>query len=155
MFGEALDVRLLFEEGGVEVPVPGEGRIEELEAPVGPEEGNALVEIVEGLALHADELVVAALQLDLARGILVEIGDAAEGMLFADHMDGAAIRQVPPVFAGFERGIGGELLGAPVAIVGLFGNAALVAQAVEDLAVGGMSLEPGGIQRPELPHRPR
>ena len=43
-----------------------EGRIEELEAPVGPEEGDALVEIVEGLALHADQLVVAALQLDLA-----------------------------------------------------------------------------------------
>ena len=72
--------------------------------------------------------------------VFVEIGDAAEGMLFADDMERAAIGQVPLVLAHFERGVGGELLGFPVAVIGLFRNAALVAQAVEDLAVGGMRL---------------
>ena len=67
MFGEALDVRLLVEEGGVEVPEAlAKAGLNSLQPAVGAEQRNALVEIVEGFALHVEQFVVAALELVFA-----------------------------------------------------------------------------------------
>ena len=150
MLGQLLDMGLGFEHLGVELPELREGRVVELEAAVRAQERDALLEIVQRLALHADQLVVAAFKRQLVGDVLIEIGDAAEGVLLADHVQRAAIGQVPPVLARLDRGIGGELLGAPFAVIGLLRDAALVAQPVEDLGIGRVAVEPVGIERPEL-----
>ena len=149
-FDDVIDMRLAVEEFGIERPEAREGRIVELEAPVGSEQRDALAQIVERLALHADHFIVAALELDFLGGILIEIGDAAERMLLADDMQRAAVRQIPPGFARLERRIGLQLPGLPVAVIGLFGQPPQLAQAVEDLAVGGPGRQPVGIERPQF-----
>ena len=126
-----------------------QGRVEELEAPVGGEHGDAFLEAVERLALHVDQRIVAALQREALGGVVVEIGEAAVGALRRDHVDGAAVEQVPPVLV-FRAGlVAGQDLGLPVAVVHHLGQPRQLAQAVEQLAVGRLGGEPVGVELPQ------
>ena len=149
MLGQFLDVGLGLERIGIELPELGEGRVVELEAAVGAQQRDAFLEVVQRLALYADQLVVAAFERQLVGHVLIEIGDAAEGVLLAHDVQRAAVGQVPPVLARLDRGIGGELLGAPLAVVCLLRDAALVPEPVKDFGIGRVTVEPIGIERPE------
>ena len=124
-------------------------RVEELQAPVGGEHGDALLQAVEGLALHVDEGIVAALEREALGGVVVEIGEPAVGALRRDHMDGAAVEQVPPVLVLGAGLVAGQDLGLPVAVVHHLRQARQLAQAVEQLAVGRLGGEPVGVELPQ------
>ncbi len=71
------DVRVAREEFVAERPDVGERRIVETDAAVGTEHGDALGEMVEGLALDADQRVVAAFEIEALGDVLVHPGGAA------------------------------------------------------------------------------
>ena len=104
--------------------------------------------MIEGLALHADQLVIAALQGEKRGGVLVKVNHAAEGVGLADHPQRAPVGQIPPILARIESGVDPEPTGFPVAIIGVLGQAALLAQTVENLAVAGTGGKKARIQRP-------
>ncbi len=134
---------------GRELPELGESRVGELEAPVRTEHGNALTQRIQRLALGARERVEARFQGEALGLVVEEIGDAALRIGAGDDMDGAPIRQIPPILAGARRGIGGVHLGLPGAIVAELGQTTLSAQAIEDLAIARARVEEARIERPE------
>ncbi len=83
-----------------------EGGVVELEAPVRAEQRHRLGKVVERFALRVEQLVVAALELVFLGKVLVEIGDAAERMLLADHMQRAPVGEIPIGLARFDCRVG-------------------------------------------------
>ena len=68
---DLVDMRLLVEEGFLQPPEIGKGRIVQAQAPIGADQRHAFMEIVKRFALHAGDLVEGALQLDFIGGVLV------------------------------------------------------------------------------------
>ena len=146
---QGIDVGLVGELAGIEPPHVGEGRVEQLEAPVGAEDRHGLLQGVQGLALDADHGVEPGLEVVPLRDIVEEVDDAALEVGVGHDAQGTAVRQVPDGFAGLDRLVAGHQAGLPGAVVGLLGQAALGAQPVEDLAVRRPRLEEGGIEAPK------
>src|SRR3546814_8671104 len=73
-------MRLAAQEVRIEPPDSAKAGIEQLHAAIGAKNGNALVEVVDGLALHLGQGVVAALQRQAVGDVLVGQQAAAEGM---------------------------------------------------------------------------
>ena len=97
-----LDMRLLgraVERFRLEPPQAREGRIVQVEPPVAAEHRDALGERFERLALHADQRLVAAHQLEPLGHVVEQIGDAALGVGRGDDAHGAAVGQIPLVLA--------------------------------------------------------
>ena len=147
---DLVDVRTLAQRAARQAPDLREGRVEELQAPVGGEHGDAFLQAVERLALHVDQGIVAALEREALGGIVVEIGEPAVGPLRRDHVDGAAVEQVPPVLVLRAGLVAGQDLGLPVAVVADLGQARQLAQPVEHLAVGRLGGQPVGVEQPQL-----
>ena len=83
------------------------------QAPVACEHRNALGQIVEGLALHADHFLEAPVEVEPLGDVMEQIGDAAVRIGRGDDAHGAAVRQVPHIFLGLDRAVGFEQLGLP------------------------------------------
>ena len=147
---DLVDVRLVLQHAAAEFPDALEGLVEELEAAVRAEHRDAFREMVERLALYADQLIVAAFERKALGLVLIKIGDAAVGALLGHDMHRAAIGNVPP-FLGLRAGlVAGEHFRLPLAVVHDLGDAAALAQAIEQLAVHGALTEPIRIELPEL-----
>ena len=72
-----LDMRPLRQRLGRELPHPLEGRIVQADAAVRCEHRDRLRKVIERLALHLDQRVVAAVQLQALGDVVEQIGDAA------------------------------------------------------------------------------
>ena len=83
-----------------------EGRIVQPQPAVAGEHRDRFGEIVERLALHADQRVVAALQVEPLGDVVEQIGHAAFGIGRGDDAQRAAVRQMPEMLLGFGRAIG-------------------------------------------------
>ena len=70
-------MRALGERLGVELPHVDERRIVQPQPPVGAEHRDRFDEIVERLALHADQRVVAPHQIEPFGDVVEQVGDAA------------------------------------------------------------------------------
>ena len=80
---------------GVSRHMPREGRIVQVEPPVAAEHRDALGERFERFALHADQRLVAAHQLEPLGHVVEQIGDAAFRVGRGDDAQRAAVGQVP------------------------------------------------------------
>ena len=138
---QLVDVGPLVELLRRQLPDAGEGGVEEAQAAVRAEHRDAFLEIVERLALHARHGVEAGLEIDALGDVLEQIGDAAGRVRRGDDAQRPPARQMPPVLGRLERAIGLVELLLPGAEVGLLGQPALHAQAVEDLAVERLLVE--------------
>ncbi len=108
------------------------GGIGKLQAAVAAEHGHRLVEIVERLALHLDHRVVGPLERELVGDLLVDEGEAAEGMGRDDQAERAVVRQVQQLLLRLDqRGEHTELLALEGAEIGVFGDAPALAQPLQ------------------------
>ena len=111
---DRVDMRLVVERHPASAPHLGEGRVVQPQAAVGAEHRDALGESVERLALHADQRLSPALEIDPLGDVLVDVGDAALRIRVGDDAERAPVGQVPPVLARLERRlVGGEQLRPP------------------------------------------
>ena len=149
---DLVDMRILLEEVGGQLPQERQPRIAEREPAVGAEHRHRLVECVESGALHIKERAVLALQGELLGDVLEDVDDAALGAgRSRNDLDGAAIGQVPGLaLARPAELVAGEMLGAPGVIVGLGGQLALGPELVEDGALVHARLQPVRIDAPQL-----
>ena len=67
------------------------------QAPVAGEHGDALGQIVEGLALHADHFLEAPVEVEPLGDVVEQISDAAVRIGRGDDAHGAPVRQVPHI----------------------------------------------------------
>ena len=144
-----LDMRALLQRGRIELPHLREHRIEQPQPPVAREHRDAFRQIVEGLALHADQRLEAPLQVERLGDVVVEVDHAAFRIGRGDDAQGAAAGQVPFVRLGLGRAIGLVQLGLPLAEVLLLRQPARVAQAVEDRGIARALIEEAGLELPE------
>ena len=112
-----LDMRALLQRRRIELPHLREHRIEQPQPAVAREHRDAFGQVVERLALHADQRLVAALELERLGDVVVEIDHAAFRIGRGDDAQRAAVGQVPFVLTGFGGPIGLVQLGLPFAEV--------------------------------------
>ncbi len=91
-----------------DVPQYAECRIGEANAAVGTEDGDAFGEMVDGLALHLDQRVVARFEIDLLGQVLEYPGGAALRVSSGENPKDLAVRQVPEVGLRIERTVDGQ-----------------------------------------------
>ena len=133
---DRVDMRAAGEHLRRKPPHVGEGAVGELEPAVGAEHRDALLEGVQGLALHAHQRVVLRFEMDALGHVVEQVGQAALRIGIGDDAQRAAVGQVPPVslrLDGADSPRARRLF--QVAEVRLLGQLARRAQAVEDLAV--------------------
>ena len=78
-----------------EPPHAGERRIVQPQPAVAAEHRDRLGQIVERLALHPDQRVEAALEIEPLGDVVEQIGHAAFGVGRGDDAHGAPLRQMP------------------------------------------------------------
>ena len=145
-----VDVRPVGGARRVEAPHLGERRIDQLHPPVGAEHRHAFLQRVERLVLHAGHGVdLRGERVALGR-VVEQVGDAALRIGARDDAQRAPVGQMPDALGRLDRLIGGERLRLPAAEIGLLRQLARRAQAIENLAVGRLRIEEGGIERPDL-----
>ncbi len=101
-----IDMRLLPQRLGRQLPHPGECRVEQLRAAIAAEHRNRLGEIIEGFTLDPDQAVIAPRQLQAFGNVVEQIGDAAFRIWRGDDADGAAVGEVPGILFRLDRAIG-------------------------------------------------
>ena len=147
-FGKA---RLALQHDRVEAPEFGECLVEELQPAIRAKHRKGFGQVVDRGALHAGQLVEAALQRDLVGDVGIDEDQAAMRMRLAGHAQRHAARQVPVLLALFDGvRVEREALFLPAREVALLGQAAHFAQPLEDLAVRRMRAEPVFLEVPEL-----
>ena len=123
--------------------------IEQLEAPIRREHGNALLQIVERFSLNLDQGVVTAFEREPLRYVVVEIGDAPIRALLGNDVQHAPVRQMPPVLEFARRPITGQQLCFPCPVIDHGGEAGGLTQPVEDFTVRRLRRQPIRIELPE------
>src|SRR5690606_11180748 len=132
------------------VPQGTERRIRQAQAPIRPEDRNALREAVERLTLDTYNGVVTALQIEFFGQILEDPGHPALGLGIGDDTERATVRQMPPMLLRFDGTVSRQKLLLPAPPLGLLGELALAAQPVEHERVFRHAFQKGGIKIPEL-----
>ncbi len=99
-------MRMLIERLGRQLPHALERRIVQPHAAVAAEHRDRFGQVIERLALHLDQRVVAAVHVQALGDVVVEIGDAAFRIGRGDHAQRAAVRQVPHLLLRLDRAIG-------------------------------------------------
>ena len=146
---DGLDMRTLRKRLGGQLPHLLEGRIVQPQPAVAREHRHRFGEIVERLALYADQRVEAALEVEPLGDIVEQIGHAAFGVRRGHHAQGAAIRQVPEILPRFDIPIGLVQLVLPGAEILLLRQFAPSAQAVEDRGIGRAMIQVGHVEVPQ------
>ena len=123
--------------------------IEQPQPPVAGEHRDRLGEVVERLALHPDQRVVAPFEIEPLGDVVEQIDHAAFGIGRGDDAQRAAVRQVPGVLLGLDRAIGLVQRRLPLAEVLLLGQLARGAQLVEHGGIGRALVEEAGVEVPE------
>ena len=146
---DRLDVRPLGQGLGRQVPHAGEGGIRQADAAVAGKHGNAFGEIIERLALDADQLLETALEIEPLGHVVEQVGHAAVRIGRGDDAQRASVRQMPGVLLGLQRPIGGVQLRLPLPEVLLLGELARGAQGLEHRRISRLLIEIGGVQIPQ------
>ncbi len=126
-----------------------EGRIVQPQPPVAGEHRDRFGEIVERLALHADQRVEAALEIEPLGHVVEQIGDAAFGIGRGDDAQRAAVRQMPHVLLRLRARDRLRAAGSSSAEILLLRQLAGGAQAVEQRGIGRPVVEKGGVEIPQ------
>ncbi len=130
-----------------------ERRIEQLKTPIRAEHGNALAEVVEGLALPFDHAVELPLEREFLRHIVEKEGHAAIVPAIGHDMHGSAVGAVPELVEGTVAIPGENFAIAPFAVVGLFGQQAALAKLIEKLRCRRILHQPGVVEAPNASER--
>ena len=139
-------MRVRVERLGRQLPHALERRIVQPHAAVAAEHRHRFDQVVERLALHLDQRVVAAMHVEPLGDVVVEIGDAAFRIGRGDDAQRAAVRQMPHVLLRLDRAIGFVELLLPLPEVLLLRQLAGGAQRVEHGGVGRRLVEQAGIE---------
>ena len=115
-------------------------------APVGRKHRDRLGQVIERLALHLDQRIVAAMHVEPFGDVVVEIRDAALGVGRGDHAQRAPVGQMPQVFPGLVGAIGLVQLVLPLAEVLFLRQLAAAAQLLEHGAVARVLVEECGVE---------
>ena len=92
---DLVDVRLAGQLGAIEPPQPREGGVGQLEPAIGGEDGDALLQRVERLALHPRLGVELGFQVEMLGDVIEQVGDAALRIGVDHRAQGATVGQVP------------------------------------------------------------
>ena len=144
--GHRLHVRMLVERLGRELPHALERRIVQPHAAVRAEHRDRFGQVIERLALHLDQRVVAAVHVEPLGDVVIQISDAAFRIGRGDHAQRAAVRQVPHMLLRLDRAIGLVQLLLPLPEVLLLGQLALGAQACRARPIGRRLVEQAGVE---------
>ena len=115
-------------------------------AAVAAEHRDRFGQVIERLALHLDQRVVAAVHVEPLGDVVVEISDAAFRIGRGDDAQRAAVRQMPHVLLRLDRAIGLVQLLLPLPEILLLGQLAGGAQRVEHGGVGRRLIEEAGVE---------
>src|SRR6187431_1704405 len=143
-------MRLAVELMRIQVPNGCKRLVVEPEPSVRGEHGDALAQGLDGLALHLDQRIVAALEADPFGHVLIKVSDAGFAIAIGDDMQRSTVGKVPLVLDLGIGSIGREPGFLPIAIISFLRQPTRLAQTVEDLAVPRMVGEPFGVELPEL-----
>ena len=146
---DRFDMRALGQHFGRELPHARESGIVQPQPAVAREHRDRFGQIVERLALHADQRVEAALQIEPLGDVVEQIGHAAFGIGRRDDAQCSPVRQVPEEFARFERAIGFVKLVFPLPEILLLRQFAGGAQPVEQRGIARALIQETGIEVPE------
>ena len=135
----------------IEPPHPRECRIVEPQPAVAAEHRHRLGQIVEGFALHADQSIEAALEIEPLGDVVEQINHAAFRIGRRHHPQGAAVRQMPLVLLRLDRPIGFVQRGLPLAEILIVGKLAGGAQSIEHRGIGRPLIEEAGVEIPQRP----
>ena len=119
------------------------------QAAVAAEHRDRFGQVVERLALHADQRVVAPRQIEPLGDVVEQIGHAALRIGRGDDAQRAAVRQVPEVLLRLGRAIGFVQRGLPGPEVLLLRQLARRAQLVEHGRIGRRLVEEAGVEVPQ------
>src|SRR5690625_3761204 len=146
-----LNVRLIIQPGQTKMPDLGIGGVTKTQAPIGTEDGDAFVQIVEGFTLDSQQGVVGALDLKAIADVLVDLNHAAEGVGMGGRSERPAIRQVMILLLWLHQLL--ELLHPLAAkghVVCLLRKASMVAQPAEHLRQVGLTVEELFVEAPDV-----
>ncbi len=146
----AVDMRLVVKLFGPQRPKLGEGGIEQFEASVAAEHGDAFLQRIEGFALHANGRVELRLEMEPLGHVVEEVSDAPLRIGIDDDAKRAPIWQIPGLLLRLQRLVGGEEARLPGAEIGLLGQQARRPQPVQNFGIGRPLLEPGLLEAPKL-----
>ena len=137
---------MLVERLGRQFPHALERRIVQPHAAVRAEHRDRFGQVIERLALHLDQRIVAAVHDEALGDVVIQISDAALGIGRGHHAQRAAVRQVPHMLLRLDRAIGLVQLLLPLPVILLLGQLAIGAQGIEHEAVGRRLVEHGGVE---------
>src|SRR5690606_35270730 len=110
-----------------ESPDLGIGGVAQPETPVRAENRDALMQIVERLALNGQEGVVGALDLEPITDVFVDLDDAAKGVWMEGRAQRSPVRKVVALFFRLHQALElAEALTTEGLVVGLFGQTAVI-----------------------------
>ena len=139
-------MRMLIERFVRQLPHALERRIMQPDAAVAAEHRHRLGQMIERLALHLDERVVAAVHVQPLGDVVVEICDAAFRIGRGDDAQRAAVRQMPHVLLRLDDAIGLVQLLFPLPEILLLGQLAFTAQCIEHRRIGRRLVEKAGVE---------
>ena len=146
---DLLDVRAVGELLRREPPHAGEGGIVQAKPAVAREHGDTFREIVEGLALNADQLLEAPLELEPLGHVGEQIGHAAVRVRRGDDAQGAAVGQMPGMVGRLDGAIAVLELRLPLPEVAFLRQLARDPQFLQQRRIGRALIEIGGIEIPQ------
>ena len=149
-FCQRIEMRLRAKNGGINSPQRGEGRICELQPAVGAKHRDAFLQRLERFALHTCQRVELRFEMEALGNVVEEVRDAALRIGIGDDAERAAVRQIPGLLARLDRLISRHEAVLPGTEVGLFGQAALGAQSIEDFRIARVVFEECRVERPEF-----
>src|SRR5262249_615742 len=112
-------------------PHARERRVRKTQPAVAAEYGHRLGEVVERLALHADQSIVAAFEIEPLGDIVEEVNHAPFRVGRGDTPHSASVREMPHMLLGLDRAVGIVERTLPLAEVLLVRKLAGRAQSVE------------------------
>ena len=146
---EFRDPRFGLEHLRLEPPHTLVSRVVQLQPAVPAEHGDGLEKVVQGLLLHGDQGVVGALQRHPVGDVFIGVKKPAQGVGVDDHPQDALVGQVQKLLQRLDQRGEQVRLGPFVRPeVGLFGQPAVDAKLLEDLALGRFGPQPFLVQTP-------
>src|SRR5208337_1849171 len=137
----------------VQAPDGLEGGIEQLQASIRAEHGDAFAEVVQRFALPFDQAMELPLQRQFLGHIVEEKGHAAVVSAIGDDMTGSSVRAVPKLVEGAVAIPCEHLAIAPLAVVGLLREQAALAKLIEKLGRRRLLRQPGVVDAPDASER--
>ncbi len=153
--GYVIIIRLIFEQLSLDAPQFSERIIGELQAPIGAEHNNRLMQTVERFALGFNHGIIFSAQIQFAGDVFEQDQKTAHRVALTRDLKGPIVRQMPLVF--FDPAnvkIVRELLRTPFGVLRLGWQLAPLAQTIKQLPMAWHIQQEAFIHVPHLSKSP-